>query len=121
MATITIPTSPGFRSMRPLYRRSTAMSISPYNGTQQVYAWPGKLKVVEFTLPPMTEADAQNWTEFFDDLNGHENTFQVDLSTAYPHETGLTAVEMRLVEAEQSWDISTAKHTSLSFVAMEAK
>jgi hypothetical protein len=120
MATVTIPTTPGFKSVRALYRNSTAMSVSKYNFTQQVYSWKGKLKVVEFQLPPMNQTDADNWTEFFDDLNGYENTFNADLSTAYPHETGITSVAMRLMEPEQSWTIDEAMHHGISFVAMEA-
>ena len=121
MATITKPASPGFSQIKAVYRRSTAMSMSPYNGTQQVYAWPGKLKIVQFSLPPMTQVQADDWTEFLDDLNGYENTFNVDLSDAYPHETGITSVAMRLSSPEQSWDVNTAMHYGLTFEAIEAK
>ena len=120
MATITIPSTPDFDSVKPIYRRSSKISVSPYTFTQQVYSWQGKLKVVEIILPPMTESDFNDWAEFFDDLNGYENTFNLDLSSYYPHETGITSVAMRMADPDFSWDISTALHYSTSFMAMEA-
>jgi hypothetical protein len=122
MATVTLPSTPGFSNLKSAYLRNGKLAMSPYNGTQQAYVWPMNVKLVDFTLPPMTEAQADDWTEFLDDLNTVENTFNVDLSTAFPHETGLSSVEMRLVPDEQAkWDINTAKHFGLSFRAMEVK
>lgn len=121
MATITLPSSPGFKSVRAIRRKSSFMSISPYNYTQQVYSWGGKVKVVEFELPPMKSTDAENWVQFFDDLDGHVNTFQVDLSDIYKGETGLESVNMRLVDSETSFTVDLANISSFSFTAIEAK
>ena len=122
MATITKPSSPSYKSLKAIYRRNTAIAISPYNFTQQVYSWGGKLKVVEFQLPPMKETEAIEWLNFFNDLNGYENTWQDDLTVAYPNESGSVAnIDMRLVEPDQSWEVETAKIYGISFVGMEAK
>ena len=121
MATITLPSSPGFRSMRPIYNRATRVGMSPYNFTQQVYSSGGKLKVVEFGLPPLTADEFDDWRLFIDQLDGHINTFNVDLSDAYPGESGLTSVAMRLVDSQQEWDVNEALHYGMTFTAMEAK
>jgi hypothetical protein len=119
---VTIPTSPGFNKMKAIYRRNTAMSISPYNFTQQVYAWKGgDIKVVECSLPPMKTTDATNWITFFNSCNGYEETFNLDISKAFPNESGMTSVAMRLVDTDQSWDIDTAQLYGISFICMEAK
>ena len=121
MATITKPASPGYRAVKAIRRTSTKLAMSPYNFTQQVYSYAGKLKVVEFTLPPLTSAQATNWCGFLDDLNGFENTWNEDLSTLYPDESGLSSVAMRLVNPDVEYSVDTAMHFSLSFVGMEAK
>lgn len=120
MATITIPTSPGFSDIVAIRRSATKMGQSPYNFTQQVYSWQNKIKVVELTLPPMKESDAINWSGFFDDLNGYENTFNLDLSDIYPDESGITSVAMRLVDSDTSHRFRKDKVYEFSFIAMEA-
>ena len=114
------PSSPGFQSIKAIRRTSTKLAMSPYNFTQQVYSYGGKLKVVEFTLPPMTQSQATTVCGFLDDLNGYEGTFEVNLSGVYPDESGLTAVEMRLVNPDFEYSVSTAMHFGLTFTAMEA-
>lgn len=120
MATIALPASFARAKVKAVYRRSSALSMSPYNFTQQVYSWGGKMKIVEIQVPPLVQSDADDWTEFFDDLNGYENTFNLDLSDYYPHETGITSVAMRLVDPDQSWTIDEAMHYGFTFAAMEA-
>jgi hypothetical protein len=116
----TIPTSPAFVSVTPMRRTSTAMAISPYNFTQQVYSWGGKLKVIDFQLPTMTESDATAWLAFFDDLNGFEGTFNIDLSDYFPDEAGLKSVAMRLTDPDVQYSIDILMNHSISFRAMEA-
>jgi len=120
MATITKPASPGYKSVNAIRRTTTKMAISPYNFTQQVASLGGKLKAVEFELPPMKEADAINWCGFLDDLNGFENTWNEDLTDIYPDESGLSSVAMRLAEPDIDYSISTAMHYGISFKGLEA-
>jgi hypothetical protein len=122
MATITKPTSPAYKSLKAIYRRNTSIAISPYNFTQQVYSWGGKLKVVEFELPVMTETQATAWLNFFNELNGFENVWVEDLTRAFPNESGsVSAVNMRLLQTDTNWDVSTAMRYGITFSAMEAK
>ena len=116
----TFPTNVGKKTVTAKYQRNSAMSVSPYNGTQQVYSWPMNLKVVDITFPPMTQTQADNFTQFIDDVNGHAEVFNMDLSDAYPHETGITAVSMRLANPDVQWDINTAIHYGITLTAMEA-
>lgn len=121
MATITLPSSPAFRSVTPMRRKSTTMSMSPYNFTQQVYSWSGKLKVVEFELPPMSTADATTWLTFLDDLEGHTNTFNIDLTDYYPDEPSASSVAMRMAEPDHGWSVDVLTNFGVSFTALEAK
>jgi hypothetical protein len=120
MATITKPSSPAYTGANAVLHASTVMAMSPYNGTQQVYDWKGRWKIVEFRLPPMTQTQAQAWTEFFEDLEGQANTWNEDLGDVYPHDATVGSVAMRLLEAEIGWDISTAMHYGFTFRAIEA-
>lgn len=120
MATITWPGNSAIESMRPVYRRSSQLAMSPYNFTQQVYRNPGKMKVVEVTIAARTEAQFDTWSQWLDDMDGHTNTSNVDLSTAYPHETGITSVAMRLVNPDVEWTVANDGYYELSFALMEA-
>ena len=124
MATITIPTTPNFKSLRAIEKNSSALSMSPYTFTQQVYVWAGQLKVVEFTLPLLDSTDGAAWVQFLRDLRGYENTFNLSttvLSQAYPDETFAAPVAFRLADPEQSWNVRVPLDYELTFTAMEAK
>jgi len=121
MATIALPSSPGFQSIRAIRRSSTFLGMSPTNFTQQVYGYKGKLKVVELRLPPMEDTEATAWENFLDDLEGHVNTFNLDLSDVYPGESGLGSVAMRLVDPDVTWNLEAPLRYGFSFLAMEAK
>ena len=116
----TIPTQPGFSNMRAVIRSSSKLAISPFNFTQQVYSWKGKIRVVDFTLPPMLDAQAEDWIDFFEDCNGFEGVFTVDISDAFPNDPSANAVPMRLADPDQEWDINTLVHYGITFRAMEA-
>jgi hypothetical protein len=120
MATISLPASFDTATVTAGYRNASALSESPYNFTQQVFTWNGRQKFVEISVPPLSQTDGDDWTEFFDDLNGFENTFNLDLSSYFPHEAGITSVSMMLSEPVNTWAISKEMHYGFSFRAMEA-
>lgn len=76
--------------------------------------------MVEFTLPPMTAAQADDWTKFFDDCDGYAHTFTANISAAFPHDPSATAVVMRLATPEIEYDVNTLAHYGITFTAMEA-
>lgn len=94
--------------------------MSPFNYTQQVHDFKGKLKVVEFTYPPLDETDATTMDAFLDSCNGVTETFSVDLEDYFPGTTQ-TNVTMRLADPDIQFDISTAMHYGFSFIAIEVK
>ncbi len=72
---LTMPASPGFRSLSRTPMPRVGMNQSPYTGQQQVYEWPGQFNVFDVTLPPMGEAVAADVAGFFDALHGIAGTF----------------------------------------------
>ena len=112
---------PFFERMDARRISGTQMSISPYNGTQQVYVQPRVTRIVDFTLPVLSESEAEDWIGFLNDLNGMENTFTVDVSFAFPYDPSAGVVSMRLLNPEQTWSIMQATKVRLTFTAIEAK
>lgn len=54
----------------------TAMSVSPYTGSQQVYQWPGEGWALDVSLPPMKATDAEEWIAFLLQLRGRSGLFE---------------------------------------------
>lgn len=120
MASIPLPGSYSVREARGGYAHAQGVIESPYSLQRSVQNWGGKRRVVEVIIPPQTEANASQWTQWFDDLNGMMNTFNLDVSTIYKHEgTPATAIPFRLAEPNVQWDVSVAKHFGFSFTAVE--
>lgn len=119
MATIALPSNYRVKRARAGYLRAQGMNMSPYSLQQRVHSFGGQRKQVEVTVPPIAESEADDWTQFFDSCNGMVNTFNLDVSDLYPHETGLTSVAFRLMEPSIFWDVSEAMHFGFSFVAIE--
>ena len=115
------PPVPFFERMDARLLKGSQMSISPYNGTQQVYVQPRSTRIIDFTLPVLNEAEAEEWIGFLNDLNGLENTFTVDISFAFPNDPSAGTTVMRLLHPEQSWSIMEATKTRISFTAIEVK
>lgn len=62
-----------------------AVGISPFTGHQQAYEHQGQLWKLDFDLPSMQRADAEEWTAFLLSLNGRKGTFQMgDPAAATP-------------------------------------
>lgn len=121
MATISFPSDPAIRGMRVLKRAATRIGQSPYNFTQQVTDMGGRQRIIEVEWPQMTQAQATTVAQFFEDLEGQVNTFNLDLTPAFPNDPSLSSVPMRLVDSDVGWDIDVAKHYGFTFHAMEAK
>lgn len=116
----TFPTSITPSSVRSIRRSSSRLAMSPFNYTQQVHDFKGKLMVVEFAYPPLTALQATTMDAFLDSCDGVTNTFQVDLDDYFPGTSPGTKF-MRLADPEISFDISTAMTYGFSFIAIEAK
>ena len=107
-------------NVRAIRRTSTRMAMSPFNYTQQVYDFTGRLRVIEFQYPPLTQSDAETMESFLESCDGVRDTFSVDLDDYFPDSLpGSTS--MRLASSDFEFDISTAMHYGFSFTAIEAK
>jgi len=122
MASITPPTGFSIRAANGGYEYAQGVATDPYTLKTLVHDFGGKRKRITIQVPPITEAAASAWTEFFEDLNGMVNTFNLDvdkgLQTIFPHITD-TSVAFRLAEPNIRWDIDTAKFFGFSFDAIE--
>lgn len=124
MATITKPTAFKIARATAHHRAHTAMAISPTNGTQQVYVYAAPLRVIDLSIPPIEESVAAEWTQFIRELNGFENTFNMEIAALqkiFPDETFSSPVAFRLMEKDTPWSVDTALHYGFNFVAFEAR
>jgi len=72
---LTLPTSPGNRSIQWMPRSIVSMTQSIETGQQQVQPRVGQWWEPTIELPPMLDADAGVWCATFLALNGREGTF----------------------------------------------
>ena len=72
---LSLPTSPGFRSIDFRLRRNIGVLQSPYTGHQQTQQWPFVKWAAVVTLPAMTKEQAGLWSTFFAQVQGRHGTF----------------------------------------------
>jgi len=94
------------------------MSQSPFTGSQQVYEWPGEWWEAEFTLPPMSRTQAEQWIAFLTALRGSYGTFIIGDPAG---KTPMGSVATQPGEQPQTWanssgslTLSTLRWASLS-------
>ena len=75
MTLITIPSSPAFTKSEWGFRRTVAMSESPFTGSTQVHKYDKAQWYAVLTLPPMKRSQAVEWQSFFMSCEGVANTF----------------------------------------------
>jgi len=74
---LTLPTSPGITRVRIGIESAVAVNTSPWTFTTQVQAHQGMRWTAEFTLPPMSRDEAEDWQVFLLQLNGMTGTFML--------------------------------------------
>ena len=105
-----------------LVRRQTATGAfeSPTSFKQQIYQHPGARWVIDVTLQKMPLDEADEWTQFFYDLQGRVGTFNMSLDAHCP---GLSpapgVVRFRLADAEVGWSSKLAREFGFSFRAVQ--
>jgi hypothetical protein len=72
---LSLPAAPVFSAARFSARAVVASSMSPFTGQEQVQEFSGQWLEAEFSLPPMTRAQAEYWIAFLLKLNGMRGTF----------------------------------------------
>lgn len=81
---ISLPTSPTAREITWQQVAKVAVASSPFNGSQQAYAHPGKWWEISFELPPLSATLAAQWRAAFLSLNGREGSFKFAPTDATP-------------------------------------
>ncbi|MBM3855050.1 MAG: hypothetical protein FJ399_18160 [Verrucomicrobia bacterium] len=118
---LTLPTNVHPEHVRVRRRTATGFSESPTSFKQQIYQHPGARWEIEVSLPPMPYDEADEWTQFFYDLQGRVGTFQMSLNAHCP---GLSpapgTVTFRLADPEIGWDSNLAREFGFSFRAVQA-
>lgn len=75
---VATPTSPAPKSVQLQMSDSVSSQTSVFTGQMQTYQWPGADKWTgTITLPPLVQADADNWISFLMELRGIANAFQI--------------------------------------------
>lgn len=101
------------------YEHAQGVATNPYTLKTLVQDFGGKRRRVTIQVPPISSAGAAAWTDFFEDLNGMVNTFNLDLTDIFPHSSGDTSVAFRLADPSIRWDVETALYFGFSFDAIE--
>ena len=117
---LTLPSTPGIRTINVWRESVVGVSTSPFSLREQTYVHPGRRWRIEIEYPPMTAAQAEDWIQFFYDLNGREGSFNFNLTTYCPSLTPAPGVKVfRLLENMQGWSVSVAKHYGFTIAAAE--
>lgn len=74
---LALPTNIGIKSSRFSLEKRSAVNISPFSGSSQVYDYGFSLWKVSITLPPMKREKAAEWCAFFINLRGRFGTFLI--------------------------------------------
>lgn len=75
MPALTMPATPGIRSVRFGLRANTRSFVSPLNRAVQTFELPGAVWFATFELPPMTRDQAAEWQAFIAGLMGQAGRF----------------------------------------------
>ncbi len=117
MATLTKPSTPGWKSVRVAYRKAKGSSQSPFTFHRQVYLHPGEIFSFALELPPIKDQTvAAAWITFLRNLAKNDDTFKL-VTTGYVPSGVPSPMTVRLAESgnEASWDVGTAKVFGISF------
>ena len=75
---IAMPASPSApASMEFTLQDTVATSVSPFTGQQQIQDWQASFLEASVSMPPLTQAQAQNWIAFLMALRGQAKVFQL--------------------------------------------
>lgn len=116
MATLTKPSSPGWRSVTPHFIKAKSRHVSPFTFQSQTILHDGERWSFDLELPSMSATQAATWLTFLHDLAKSNDTFPLVVTGYVP--TGVSSpMTVRLAGQgnECSWTVDTAKRYGLSF------
>jgi len=111
----------GNKNVRVTRMRTQGVTRSPFNKKVKVYDWNVARWSLEMVLPPMAESnpDVATWLQFFEDLNGMEDTFTVDIARYVPHLAGPVNVVFRLTSSTYDYSFDDNRMFNFSLSAVE--
>lgn len=114
MATLTKPSSPGWRSVTATFVQSKARLESPFSYRSQTQIHAGSKWQFELELPPMTASAADAWKVFLHELERDDDDFALVVTGYVP--TGISSpMTVRLISKPQ-WSHTGKNFVSVSFV-----
>lgn len=95
-------------------------NVSPFTGQMQVYDWNASYMEASVVMPPLRNADGQNWVAFLRSLKGIASVFQFTAAfmAAYPNDVGTRY--WRLKSNTAKWSIDDNRHYRIQFDIREA-
>jgi len=114
MATLTKPSAPGWRSVKPKFTKAKARNTSPFTFQSQTYLHAGSKWTFDLELPSMSTAQALTWMTFLRNLCANDDTFALAVTNYVPADVS-SPMTVRLVGNEINWDIDCAKRFGISF------
>jgi hypothetical protein len=107
---VSIPDSPGWRSIDWGLTDYVAASSNPFNADQQIFDWGQSLLSPSVQLPPMTRDDGDRWAAFLMQCRGMTRAFLLgDPSGKTPKGSNLTTGASPLIDGagQSGYSIST--------------
>lgn len=124
MPAITLPSTPGWQEVEPVYSRKSAETESPYTFVTQTQDWNAEQDYFQFILAPIVKNTALGiqWLEALRQLAIPGNYFTEDV-TIYVggSASGKSAMNLRLVKGSLSARIDRQKTYWISFRAKRDK
>ena len=115
MATITKPSSPGWKAVNARYRKVKRTFPNPYTLQKKTQMWSGESWSFDLTLPPMTETQAASWLTFLHELVRDNDNFSLVCSSYVP--AGVSSPRLvRFVGNVTQWSIDDAMMFGMTFV-----
>ena len=118
MATISKPSSPGWRSVIPHYHKVKSRFVSPFSLESQTQVFAGEQWSFDLELPPMKIADAADWLTFLHELARDDDNFSLVITNYVPSAVS-SPMLVRLIGGDVQWDINEIKFYGLSFAVEE--
>jgi hypothetical protein len=119
---IDMPTFPAPRSIEFSLYTAVAVSTNPFTSQQQIQDWGTSFMEAVITMPPMQDADADDWLDFLVAARGPASVFASTayLATRIPSTYTHTGY-WRMKSIPNKWSISLGPFVGLTFEIREAK
>lgn len=122
MSLLTKPSTPGWRHVRPFFRRVKGRTWSPFTLKSQILIWPGSQWRFDLSLPPIKDqTTADNWMKFLYDLENGDNYFSLAVTGHIPSALSISTMNVRLRGSGVGWDKDYAKIYGFDFSVEEIK